>query len=239
MSLVLAIGGRKGGVGKTSTAVALASIAAKHGKSVLIIDVDSQCNVAASLSVDVDAKGIVQLLAGEDVEPSVCPHEPLIRVLAGSTGFNDALAESINEDALAVVAKTFPADLTIIDCPPGREAVDRLAFAAADIVLAVAEPTPHAVTGAARVLAELPTKKRAAVIIQKLDGRLSLHRNVRQSATMLFAGRTTFEVSTDTLLVAAMALGVPYCQHISKNKKTAPRALAGLEAIYAWIMKKA
>ena len=51
MGKVLAICSRKGGVGKTTTAVSLGASMSRHGKSVLIIDADSQHSATVSLGV--------------------------------------------------------------------------------------------------------------------------------------------------------------------------------------------
>ncbi|MCL4418327.1 MAG: AAA family ATPase, partial [Actinobacteria bacterium] len=42
--MVIAISSQKGGVGKTSTSISLASGLARKGKKTLIIDIDSQAN---------------------------------------------------------------------------------------------------------------------------------------------------------------------------------------------------
>jgi chromosome partitioning protein len=51
MGKVLAVSARKGGVGKTTTAVSLGASLAGQGKRVLIVDADSQHSATVSLGV--------------------------------------------------------------------------------------------------------------------------------------------------------------------------------------------
>src|SRR3954463_7470183 len=58
MGKVYAVANQKGGVGKTTTAVNLASCAAAEGHQTLLVDLDPQCN------------GTVSLGGGRDLHPS-------------------------------------------------------------------------------------------------------------------------------------------------------------------------
>src|SRR5215218_2757183 len=54
MGKVYAVANQKGGVGKTTTAVNLASCAAAEGNQTLLVDLDPQCNATVALGGDRD-----------------------------------------------------------------------------------------------------------------------------------------------------------------------------------------
>ena len=51
MGTVYAIANQKGGVGKTTSAVNLASCTASEGEQTLLVDLDSQCNATVALEI--------------------------------------------------------------------------------------------------------------------------------------------------------------------------------------------
>ena len=61
----IAIINQKGGVGKTTTAVNLAYGLPRHGKRVLLIDMDLQAHTATHLGIREPAENIVHVLVGE------------------------------------------------------------------------------------------------------------------------------------------------------------------------------
>lgn len=69
----IAIGTLKGGVGKSTTVVSLASILAAKGNKVLVLDADPQANTSTYLALDETAdgyKGILDLFENRQIEPT-------------------------------------------------------------------------------------------------------------------------------------------------------------------------
>ena len=69
---VIAVGTLKGGVGKSTVVVSIASILAQQGKKVLVIDADPQANSSTFLGLDetsTDYKGILDLFENRQIAP--------------------------------------------------------------------------------------------------------------------------------------------------------------------------
>lgn len=137
----IAVANQKGGTGKTTTAVNLSHGAARSGLRTLLIDLDSQGNVADVLGLDKEP-GIYRLLA-EDV--------PLMKVARSSerskldvalSDKSTAQAEgaliqrSLGELTLRRVLRNADSyDLVFLDCPPSMGIMQVAAFIAADKLL--------------------------------------------------------------------------------------------------------
>ncbi|WP_336661054.1 MULTISPECIES: ParA family protein [unclassified Leucobacter] len=158
----------KGGVGKTTVTLGLASAAFSRGLRTLVVDFDPQSDVSTGLAVNPDGYATVA-----DILEN--PKEKTVRAAIASSGWNeyheggsiDLLVGSpsaINfdgphpstrdiwklEEALAVVESEY--DLVLIDCAPSLNALTRTAWAASDRVLVVAEPSLFAVAATDRAL---------------------------------------------------------------------------------------
>ena len=142
----ISISNQKGGVGKTTTAVNLATALAAVGKKVLLIDLDPQGNATMGCGVEKSqvARGSCEVMLGEcDIESAIVPVEPAgmwllpanqdltsveVRLLTMITGRELKL-----RNALRPVRERY--DQILIDCPPALNMLTVNALVAADSVL--------------------------------------------------------------------------------------------------------
>lgn len=157
----------KGGVGKTTVALGLASASFSRGLRTLVVDLDPQSDASTGLDVNPeDYANIADVLENpkeRTVRRAIAPsgwnqhHEGSIDLLVGSPsainfdGPHPTVREIWKlEEALASVEADY--DLVIIDCAPSLNALTRTAWAASDRVLVVAEPGLFSVSAADRAL---------------------------------------------------------------------------------------
>ncbi len=145
MPRILAIANRKGGVGKTTTTVNVATAMAATGKKVLVIDLDPQGN--ASTSMGVNKKGRMtssyEVLIGTHKlsEAIVWTEIPNFSLVPSSPDLAGAEIELVDmprrEFALknAITKEAVNYDYVLIDCPPSLSLVTINALVAADAVI--------------------------------------------------------------------------------------------------------
>ncbi len=149
---VVAVTSGKGGVGKTSLVANLATVLARRGRRVTVLDADfglANLDILLNLS---PARNLGDLLRGEArAEEVVLEVEPGLRVIPGASGV-DALAEVHGEERRRLLASlaslTGDQDLLLVDTAAGigRNVVD-LCRAAGEILL-VTNPEPTSLTDA-------------------------------------------------------------------------------------------
>ncbi|MET9628733.1 ParA family protein [Lentzea sp. NPDC006480] len=155
----------KGGVGKTTVVLGLASAALRRGVRTLVIDLDPQCNATSTLEPEESKASIFDVLqdpSEENLEQAIRPSKwgDGIDVLSGSEDAELLNHPDPNEsklhrlkDALRTLRdmyEEFPYDLVLLDCPPSLGQLTRSALVAADRALLVTEPTMFAVAGVQR-----------------------------------------------------------------------------------------
>ena len=142
---VLAISNQKGGVGKTTTAVNLATALAAVNKRVLIVDLDPQGNASTSLGIPAKERAtntyhVLMGDAGID-EACVVTSVPNLSVVPSGIDLAGAELELVQVEnrnerlrtALAGAATSY--DYVLIDCPPSLGLLTLNAWVAAHAVL--------------------------------------------------------------------------------------------------------
>ena len=158
----------KGGVGKTTVVLGLASAAMRRGARTLVVDLDPQCNATAALEPDETELGLSDVLADprpEVLRSAVGPSGwgEQVDVLVGSedaelhNGGTDGsrsdlakLTEALSALETLIADGDLPYQLVLLDCPPSLGRLTRSALIAADRALLVTEPTIFAVSGVQR-----------------------------------------------------------------------------------------
>ena len=177
-----AVCNQKGGVGKTTTAISIASLVAERGRKTLLIDLDPHASASVYLvgrEEEGAAAGVMQWFSAEldgsaarldeaacaaaceeTAQPSlaIARATPALAALerraAGREGFGRVLA-----DAIARLRNRF--DAVIIDCPPTLGLLMINALAAAERVLIPVQTEHLALEGLERMLRTLDMVERS------------------------------------------------------------------------------
>ena len=142
---IIALSNQKGGVGKTTTAMNLATALAACGNRVLVVDFDPQGNSTTGLGIDKTSleSNTYTLLMGESDTPSSIAETsvPNLDVVPSTIHLSGAEVELVSvmaresrlQEALEQVSDKY--DYIFIDCPPSLGLLTINAFVAAQHVL--------------------------------------------------------------------------------------------------------
>ena len=167
---IIAVANQKGGVGKTTTAVNLATAMAACEKKVLVIDLDPQGNASTGLGIDAKSRGIgsYHILIGaatleSAVKPTLVPGLSIVTSSVDLSGAEVELVGQVRREFLLRQSLTgLPGgfEYVLIDCPPSLGLLSLNALVAADALLVPLQCEFYALEGVSHLVRTVERVKR-------------------------------------------------------------------------------
>ena len=236
MSRTIAIANQKGGVGKTTTSIYLASFLAEQGKKILAIDLDPQGNMTSGLGVDKDeVKYTVYDLMldecsiGESIQKTVVDN---LSVIASNVNLAGAEIELLGINEKEYILKTAvdyikdDYDYIIIDCPPSLNMLTVNEMTTADTVLVPIQCEYYALEGLSQLIHTIdlvqerlnPNLKIEGVVFTMYDVRTNLSNQVVETVKENLDTKIyNTMIPRNIRLAEAPSYGIPINMYDSKS----------------------
>jgi chromosome partitioning protein len=176
MPYIITITNRKGGVGKSTLSAGIAQMLANQDLRVLLVDLDSQSNLAMIFGVDANPSGTLNWLEGMGLNPTEVNVPPgrIGAPVLHSFHLLDGIprAPSIQTSTLAERAEKLGYDVVVFDCPPTEGVLSISALAIAHDVVIPVEADTLSTSAALAILAGVDlSRQRATIVLNKNQAR--------------------------------------------------------------------
>ena len=237
MAKIIAFANQKGGVGKTTSAISVASALGIKNKKVLLVDFDPQGNASSSVGIlkSQTKQTIYDVLIGRAQASDTIIKTEYKKLDVIPSGVDLAAAElELAEfedrqyrlrDAIAEIADRY--DYIVIDCPPSLGMLTVNALSAADGVIIPMQCEYLALEGLSQMLMTVKQIKKlynpklslTGILITMYNGRLNLSIQVLEELKKHYADKLfSVTISRSVRLSEAPSFGAPIQYYDKKNK---------------------
>lgn len=232
MGKVFAFSNQKGGVGKTTTAINLATYVARLGKKTLLIDFDPQGNATSGFGIEKNqlenncydmlmqnclASQVIAATAIENL--SIIPSN--IDLAAAEVDLVSVPSrESVLKRVISSIRNQY--DYIFIDCPPSLGLITLNALVASDAVIIPIQSEFFALEGLSQLMNTIRIVKQRlnpdiyinGVILTMYDSRTTMSKQVTEEIYKYFGDKIyTVPVPRNIKLVESPSFGVPVVLH--------------------------
>ena len=236
MGKIISVANQKGGVGKTTTTVNLATILAKRGKKVLLIDADPQGNATSGLGLDKDLEPSTYDILVNDTSLEEAMQKTIIKNLKVCPANMDLAGAEVElvsmmsreqrlKEKVDIIKDKF--DYILIDCPPSLGLVTLNSFTASNSVLIPVQCEYFALEGLGQLLNTINLVKKhlnkeitiEGALLTMYDIRTNLSNQVVKEVKKYFENKVYKTViPRNVRLSEAPSYGMPITEYDPRSK---------------------
>mgnify|MGYP001477746458 CR=1 FL=1 len=236
---ILSVINQKGGVGKTTTVINLATALAQKGKKVLVVDLDPQGNATTGLgkSNNDDEKNVYNLLIGKISLQEIIQSSNIdgLDLIGSNVNLSGLEVETANDENRAFILKEIlknnnekilsKYEIIFIDCPPSLTLLTVMSLVVADELLVPLQTEFFALEGITQLVKTIdrikinlnPELKIRGILLTMFDRRNKLSGQVDEEARKYFKNKVYQTViPRNVRLSEAPSHGMP-CVVYDKN----------------------
>jgi chromosome partitioning protein len=238
MSKAIAVINQKGGVGKSTTALAIGAGLSLKGYSVLFIDLDAQGNLSYTLGADTKGYNAMGVLERPETAKEEIQHTPQGDIIASSpklAGADKLLEETGKEYRLKEALESLQGayDYIIVDTPPALGILTINALTACTGAIIPAQADIYSLQGIAQLNSTIETVKKycnpslsiMGIVLTRFNGRSIIRREVAEmlerTAEQLHTKLYTSKIRECTALVEAQATKQNIYSYAPRSNATA------------------